>query len=85
MKRNEKTKKMLPGFKPGDIVEHQGGMLYYFTDWVQENRYCDSQKYFNDKIRGVVLNSRASGPMYRIVEIGGEQFEIMQASLQKVS
>lgn len=77
---------MFPKYTPGETVELTEGHKYFWATWAQDNGYTPGQmRTFHKAVRGKFIKSSPdSGPMYKIIEIAGEQFEIMHTEIKKV-
>jgi hypothetical protein len=84
--RNKKPKKNFIKFYPGELVEikHAGHYTLWDT-WARQNGYAIPPiRNINAKTIGkFVKTSPENGPLYKIIDIEGELFEIIHASLQK--
>ena len=83
-----KSKRVFPKYVPGEIVEIVAGTLYYDANWLRENGMISQShgKIFGEGTRGVYLRaSNDSGPMYKIIEIDGEHFEVFHVNIKKLN
>lgn len=77
---------MFPKYNPGDTVELTEGHKYFWPIWARENGYMNGQmRTFHTNVRGkFVKTSPDGGPMYKIIEVNGEQFEVIHTEITKV-
>jgi hypothetical protein len=83
---NNKRKQSFVTYEPGELVDCPDGMIFYWTQWATTNgQLAESGRYFQRPPRGRYIKvSPESGPLYKIIDINGELFEIIHAKLKKV-
>jgi len=84
--RNKKTKNFIK-FYPGELVEViQPGCYTLWETWARDHGYVvPPVRTISAKTIGkFVRTSPDNGPLYKIIDIDGELFEIIHASLKKV-
>ena len=84
----KKNKKEFAKYISGELVICEPGYHHLWTEWLRENGYVPNGqgRMFSSSVQGKFLKtSPDSGPLYKIVEINGEQFEIFHVSIKKVN
>ena len=81
-----KEKIKLTRYNFGEIVLISEGMKYYSSEWISKNGLLPGAGlYFREKTKGQFVKvSPDSGPLYHIILVNKELFEIFHKDLQKV-
>lgn len=82
--RNQKKRKF-EKYTPGEVVKLTEDRFYQFhTNWAIENGYRQGEgRQLQANTKGKFVSNSSEGPIYKIVEVNGEHFEIIHANLKK--
>lgn len=84
--RNKKSKTFIK-FLPGELIEITTAGCYTVWDmWAHENGYAiPPVRNISAKTLGKFVKTSPTGPMYKIVDINGELFEVIHVNIRKAS